>query len=190
MGKPHDSYPEITEPVIVKYCPHCTLPGDFCIHGPCWEKCKPWCMENCPEYYPELSGISLEDAKTKAAAAIDKARNKEKPGGKVQRAASPHVNIKKMTRGGRKCITSVSGMEGFGVNLDDAAKSFKKKFACGSAVVKGECGQPDSVDIQGDFEDEVIDMICDVFKKVPRDKITCEFGGSKRGGKKNGPPSG
>merc|ERR1711957_207796 len=113
MGKPHDSYPEITEPVIVKYCPHCGLPGDFCIHGPHWDKCKPWCMENCPEYYPELGDVSLTDAKAKAAAAVDKTKVKEKPGGKVVRSASPSITIKKMSRGGRKCVTSVIGLEGF-----------------------------------------------------------------------------
>ena len=37
---------------------------------------------------------------------------------------------------------------GFGVKLDAVAKLFKKKFACGSSVVKGENGAPDTVDVQ------------------------------------------
>jgi translation initiation factor 1 (eIF-1/SUI1) len=39
-------------------------------------------------------------------------------------------------RQGRKMVTTVSGLEMFDVKLEDAAKKFKKKFACGSAVQK------------------------------------------------------
>merc|ERR1712048_1409105 len=114
-----------------------------------WDKCKPVCMEKFPHYYPELcSAENLDEAKKKAAEATEKSKVKELPGGKKKREASPSVTIKKLSRGGRKCVTSVAGLDGFGVKLDDAAKLFKKKFACGCSVVAGENGAQDSVDIQ------------------------------------------
>merc|ERR1719229_1416694 len=112
---------------------------------------KPWCMENAPHYYPELSGVSLDAAKKSAEAAQEKGKEKLLPGGKKKREASPHITIKKLSRGGRKCVTSVTGLESFGVKLEPMAKLFKKKFSCGASVVKGDAGQPDTVDIQGNF---------------------------------------
>mmetsp|Transcript_86929 Transcript_86929/g.230227 ORF Transcript_86929/g.230227 Transcript_86929/m.230227 type:complete len:230 (-) Transcript_86929:260-949(-) len=181
--KPHDSYPPMTGPVEVEYCPHDGLPPDFCQYGSSWEKSKPWCIEHYPHYYPELSGVSLEDAKKAAQAASDKSKVKELPGGKVKRAVSPRVTIKKLTRGGRKCVTSVTGLEGFDVKMEAVAKAFKTRFACGCAVVKGDNGLPDSVDIQGDFGDEVIEQLCDKFK-IPKEKCTLSDGGTKKAGKK------
>eukprot|EP00435_Cladocopium_sp_Y103_P007587 s3064_g2.t1 len=148
--KLHDSYPPMESAVNVVYCPLCTLPPDFCQYGPMWEKCKPWCLENAPHYYPELSGVSLEDAKKKAEEVSEKSKEKLLPGGKVKRAKSPHVTIRKLNRGGRKCVTSVAGLDLFSIKLDDVAKLFKKKFACGCSVVKGENTLPDTVDIQGE----------------------------------------
>jgi len=185
--KPHDSYPPMTGPVEVEYCPHDGLPPDFCQYGPAWDKSKPWCLEKYPHYYPELSGVSLDDAKKAAQAATDKVKVKELPGGKKVRATSPRVTIKKLTRGGRKCVTSVFGLEGFEVNRDAVAKAFKTRFACGCAVVKGDNGLPDSVDIQGDFEQEVVDQLVDKFK-VPLEKIIRTDGAvsTKKAGKKKG----
>lgn len=183
--KAHDSYPEIKKEEKVVYCPICGLPPDFCQYGVSWAKCKPSCIEKFPQYYPELAGINLDEAKDTAAAAAEKGKVKEKPGGKKVREASPHVTVKKLTRGGRKCVTMIVGLDGFGVNLDAAAKKFKKKFACGCAVVKGEAGHPDSVDVQGDIADtgDPVDLICDEFRSVPREKVTIEAGGTKKKGK-------
>eukprot|EP00927_Polykrikos_kofoidii_P011594 TRINITY_DN14948_c0_g1_i1.p1 TRINITY_DN14948_c0_g1~~TRINITY_DN14948_c0_g1_i1.p1 ORF type:complete len:166 (-),score=30.43 TRINITY_DN14948_c0_g1_i1:379-876(-) len=62
---PHDKQPPMQQAVKVVYCPNCGLPPDFCQYGPTWEKCKPWCLENFPQYYPHLSGVSLDEAKKK-----------------------------------------------------------------------------------------------------------------------------
>merc|ERR1712007_275014 len=123
-------------------------------------------------------------AKKKAEEASEKSKEKLLPGGKKKREASPSVTIKKLSRGGRRCVTSVAGLDGFGVKLEGVAKLFKKKFACGVSVVKGENGAPDTVDIQGDFEDEVVDIIRGEYKDVPADKITSVDGGTKKKKKK------
>eukprot|EP00747_Dinoflagellata_sp_TGD_P181990 gnl/TRDRNA2_/TRDRNA2_36046_c0_seq1.p1 gnl/TRDRNA2_/TRDRNA2_36046_c0~~gnl/TRDRNA2_/TRDRNA2_36046_c0_seq1.p1 ORF type:complete len:277 (-),score=103.64 gnl/TRDRNA2_/TRDRNA2_36046_c0_seq1:101-931(-) len=181
---PHDQMPAMVTAVEVTYCPIDGLPPDFCQYGPSWEKSRPWCLENFPQYYPELAGMSLADAKNVAEGVVEKSKVKELPGGKKKREVSPHVTIKRLARGGRKCVTSVIGLEGFGVKLEDAAKRFKKKFACGSAVVKGDAGIPDCVEIQGDFEEEVTELIVEEWTQVPREKIASMDGGTKKGGKK------
>ena len=71
-------------------------------------------------------------------------------------------------------ITTIYGLDTFGVQLKEAAKLCKKKFACGSAVVENP-GVPDAVEIQGDpGEDEVRDFICSKFPEVDRKKFTFE----------------
>mmetsp|Transcript_19909 Transcript_19909/g.46326 ORF Transcript_19909/g.46326 Transcript_19909/m.46326 type:complete len:254 (+) Transcript_19909:84-845(+) len=184
--KPHDLYPEIAGPENVVYCSTCDLPPEFCQTSPLWEKCKPECIEKFGYFYPELAGggaVALEDAKKAAQESAEKGKIKELPGGKKKREKSPEITIRKLTRGGRKCVTSITGLEGFGVKNDAAAKLCKKKFACGCSVVKGDAGQPDSVDIQGDFEEEVVDLLAENFKEVPRDKIVLLAEGTKKKGK-------
>uniref|UniRef100_A0A5B6YSY7 Putative translation machinery-associated protein 22 n=1 Tax=Davidia involucrata TaxID=16924 RepID=A0A5B6YSY7_DAVIN len=46
------------------------------------------------------------------------------------------VVIGKVVRNKRKCITTVKGLERFGVRLSDASKKHGKKFATGASVVK------------------------------------------------------
>jgi density-regulated protein DRP1 len=179
----HTDYPPMSGPAKIEYCPIDGLPPDFCQYGPSWDQSRPWCLENYPHYYPELSGVDIDAAKKKAAEAVDKSKQKQLPGGKLKRDASPTVSIKKLSRGGRKCVTSVCGLEGFGVKNDVAAKLFKKKFSCGASVVKGENGAADTVDIQGDFEQEVVEIISKEFKEIPVDKIEFLEGGTKKKGK-------
>jgi len=181
--RPHTDYPPINAAEPMMYCTVCGLPPDFCQYGPSWGKCKPVCMENFPQYYPELSGVSLEDAKKTAEAAGEKSKEKLLPGGKKKRELSPRVTIKKLTRGGRKCVTTVTGLDGFDVNLQEVAKLFKKKFACGASVEKGEAGQPDSVDIQGDVEYDIVELLEKEYSNIPADKITIAAEGTKKKGK-------
>merc|ERR1712118_304916 len=137
----------------VVYCPIDGLPPDFCQYGPSWELSKPWCMQNFPHYYPDLVGASLEDAQKAADLAAEKIKDKPAPG-KIKKKVEQQVSVKKLSRGGRKCVTHVTGLDSFGLKLDQVAKVFKKKFACGCSVVDGDPGFPDHIEIQGDFEEE------------------------------------
>ncbi|KAJ0959921.1 hypothetical protein J5N97_000310 [Dioscorea zingiberensis] len=60
---------------------------------------------------------------------------KRLPGGKVKKKEKLEVIIEKVTRNKRKCITTVKGLELFGVKLSDASKKLGKKFATGASVV-------------------------------------------------------
>ena len=59
-------------PQTVLYCPHCTLPPEFCEHGPCFDRCLPWLRDNFPQYLSEemlassLAATSISDEGTAA----------------------------------------------------------------------------------------------------------------------------
>ena len=97
------------------------------------------------------------------------------PALRVQIVQVKQVVIKKALRNKRKTITVVAGLDSFGVKLDKATKVFAKKFSCGCSVAKGVPGaKGDEIDIQGDFGDEIVEVILANFKEVPKDKITFE----------------
>jgi density-regulated protein DRP1 len=75
------------------------------------------------------------------------------------------------SRSKKKFVTSVVGLDGFNVDLKEAAKVFGKRFACGASVVRTAPGMPDSIDIQGDFADDVSELIEERFE-VPEDCIS------------------
>ena len=59
----------------------------------------------------------------------------------------PQLIIERAVRNKRKCVTTVKGLDLFGIKLADAAKKFGKKFACGSSVVKDASGK-EEIDVQ------------------------------------------
>ena len=41
-------------PLKVHYCGVCSLPPEYCEHGPLFDKCKEWMEENLPDEYARL----------------------------------------------------------------------------------------------------------------------------------------
>ncbi|EIE84043.1 hypothetical protein RO3G_08748 [Rhizopus delemar RA 99-880] len=58
----------------------------------------------------------------------------------------------------------------FGVDLKKAAKMFANRFACGSSVAKNNQGQ-DEIVVQGDFSDELYQLILSNWPNVPEENI-------------------
>lgn len=96
------------------------------------------------------------DRITNVSAAQDKPDKGQK--GKPKKKAAKEVVITLATRQRKKAITSVEGLDLFGVKLADAAKVFGKKFACGSSVVNNP-SQKDQIDIQGDVQEVIPELI-------------------------------
>ena len=54
-------------PLRVVYCPNCTMPPEFCEHGPCFDRCLPWLRDNFPQYLStenlerSMAAVSLAD---------------------------------------------------------------------------------------------------------------------------------
>ena len=159
----------------VPYCPICSMPFEYAEFSPLYEKSKANFSETYKEYYPDVEGDEeLASLMTKLGFEgsddhAKKARGKPKPeaasaeGGASGEGAPPPPQSKKEkkkqqeteivielnNRNKKKHITIVTGLEHFDVDTQSAAKLFGKKFACGSALKKGEAGKPDQIEIQG-----------------------------------------
>ncbi|CAN6563795.1 unnamed protein product [Malus baccata var. baccata] len=175
------------QPVRVLYCAMCSLPAEYCEFGPDFEKCKPWLIQNAPDLYPDLvkeanaketdkvanqlqsTGISSGGGDG-AASSAPKEEVKRLPGGKIKKKEKQEVTIEKVTRNKRKSITTVKGLELFGVKLSDASKKLGKKFATGASVVKGPT-EKDQIDVQGDIAYDIVEFITDTWPDVPEAAI-------------------
>ena len=83
---------------------------------------------------------------------------------------SPMVVLERNTRNKKKCITTIIGLDTFGVKLAEASKLFGKKFASGASVVKNPEGKG-QIDVQGDFLDQAAELILKQFKEVQRENV-------------------
>ena len=50
-------------------------------------------------------------------------------------AKDKKIRVILLKRGGKKIISSILGLENYGVNLADCARLLAKKFACGAAAI-------------------------------------------------------
>ena len=96
------------------------------------------------------------------------------------------VVVERATRNKRKCVTTIIGLDLFGVKLAEAAKKFGKKFACGASVTK-DASNKEQIDVQargglaaaqhlasadvfavaqGDFMDDIAEFICKEWSEV------------------------
>jgi density-regulated protein DRP1 len=75
------------------------------------------------------------------------------------------ISIQMKKRSGKKMVTEIKGLELFGIKLKQATKTLGKKFASGCSVVK-EAGE-EMIDLQGTFEDEVIDFLMETYPEIP-----------------------
>lgn len=114
---------------------------------------------------------------------------------------SLEVTIKRIERNKRKYVTSIHGLEAFGVyilfvccvwcssgalgvDLKKAAKLFAQKFATGSSVTKNPQGLEEIV-VQGDVSGEIVEMIEEgvgLLKGVPKDNVVEVEEKRKKGG--------
>lgn len=78
--------------------------------------------------------------------------------GKPKKKREKEIVISLATRQRKKAITSVEGLDLFGVKLSDAAKVFGKKFACGSSAVTNPSLR-EQIDIQGDVQESLPELI-------------------------------
>ncbi|KAI3701399.1 hypothetical protein L6452_26438 [Arctium lappa] len=178
---------EKPQPVQVPYCGVCGLPAEYCEFGPDFEKCKPWLIRNAPQLYPDLiqesnsneadkvsdqlQSSSITDSTGPSGSSAPKQEPvKRLPGGKIKKKDKQEVIIEKVTRNKRKSITTIKGLELFGVKLSDASKKLGKKFATGASVVKGPT-EKDQIDVQGDIAYDIVEFITDTWPDVPETAI-------------------
>ncbi|KAL4589510.1 hypothetical protein LXL04_002417 [Taraxacum kok-saghyz] len=177
---------EKPQPVQVLYCGVCGLPAEYCEFGPDFEKCKPWLIQNAADIYPDLQDAnakevdkvsnqlqssSITDGTSASGSSAPKQESVKKlPGGKVKKKERQEVIIEKVTRNKRKSITTIKGLELFGIKLSDASKKLGKKFATGASVVKGPT-EKDQIDVQGDIAYDILDFITHTWPDVPETAV-------------------
>lgn len=174
MAEAVDSTPEEAEdtpvqyPLTVEYCGICTMPPEYCGHGPAPAKCYEWMKENLPRHYArlvegvegQLGGLAVGDGKrqTRGGKAMKKLKKKE--------VTMKFVEVSRATRSKKKCVTMVVGLKTFEIDLKKASKTFAQHFSCGSAVTGD-----DEIVIQGDVGYDVIDFIQEKWPDVGDDAI-------------------
>ena len=91
----------------------------------------------------------------------------------------PEVVLERNTRRGKKVVTTITGLEGFGVKLGEAAKLFGKKFASGASVTKS-VTLADQIDVQGDFLDQAVELILKQYKDTVKRSDVYYIEGKKK----------
>ncbi|KAH9236133.1 hypothetical protein K456DRAFT_1890850 [Colletotrichum gloeosporioides 23] len=174
----------------VIYCGVCTLPPEYCEYGGTVKKCQEWLQKNQPELYQRIwsavrylrriitealeaatASLSVDAQKRAAKDAQKKTAKAEAAEAKqADKLAKSTVTIKRIERNKRKFVTSVSGLERFGLENKKVAKEFGKKFATGSSVTKTPSGSEEIV-VQGDVSDEIEEFLLEKYKEIPEDNI-------------------
>jgi len=179
--------------LVMLYCGVCTFPPEYCEFGSHVTRCKTWLAETHPDVYPKyysedaltskVGTLSLEaQSKLEKDTAKKEAKAEAKADAEAKKKQAAKVTIKRIERTKRKHVTSIHGLEAFGVDLKKAAKLFAQRFATGSSVTKNAQGL-DEIVVQGDVSDEVLEMIEDassgsggaslsILKEVPAGNVT------------------
>ena len=90
-----------------------------------------------------IEGLSLESLPTQELPPKQMPGNK----GKKKKSSKSEVVLERNTRNKKKCVTTISGLDQFGVKLSEASKLFGKKFASGASIVKNAEGK-EQIDVQ------------------------------------------
>ena len=160
------------------YEPSSGLPAEYCEYLPKGEfkKALPWLAKtfdaawlraHCGRYEGLLGDVlegvegAMADLELDASQEKKKDKEKKEKSGKKKKDKKPEIVLERSVRNKRKCITTVKGLDQFGVKLGEAAKLMGKKFACGASVVKEAMGE--TIDIQGDFQLETAELILQKF---------------------------
>ena len=164
----HTTVPEIemTEimPTSVTYCGVCSFPPEYCEFGLSFKRCKDWLSQNERDLFEKLySDVALANATStlsvekeeKIHKELEKklAREEAKLERELQKKLSSKVVIKRIERNRRKHIISISGLEGFNIDMKKLAKTFALKFATGASVTKN-AEKKEEIMVQGDVSDE------------------------------------
>lgn len=163
-------------PLRVLYCGVCSLPTEYCEYMPDVAKCRQWLEKNFPN---EFAKLTVENSPKQEAgitegqgtAGEEEEKKKQKRGGRGQikqkkKTVPQKVTIAKIPRAKKKYVTRVCGLATFEIDLKEAQRFFAQKFSCGASVT-GE----DEIIIQGDFTDDIIDVIQEKWPEVDDDSI-------------------
>ena len=79
--------------------------------------------------------------------------------------AEPALVLELSSRGKKKSVTTISGLDLFGVKLPEAGKLLGKKFACGASVTKTAEAGKEQVEVQGDVVARAAELLVEQYGK-------------------------
>ncbi|NXY49123.1 DENR protein, partial [Ceuthmochares aereus] len=145
----------------------------YCEYMPDVTKCRQWLEKNFPD---EFAKLTVENSPKQEAGVGEGQGNvgeeeekKKQKRGKIKqkkKTVPQKVTIAKIPRAKKKYVTRVCGLATFEIDLKEAQRFFAQKFSCGASVT-GE----DEIIIQGDFTDDIIDVIQEKWPEVDDDSI-------------------
>ncbi|MCI4388103.1 hypothetical protein PGIGA_G00081560 [Pangasianodon gigas] len=173
-------------PLKVLYCGVCSLPTEYCEYMPEPAKCRQWLEKNFPDVFARLTMGNAPKQETGGGgggggggagaaevppAGEEEEKKKQKRGGRGQikqkkKTVPQKVTIAKIPRAKKKYVTRVCGLGTFDIDLKEAQRFFAQKFSCGASVTA-----EDEIIIQGDFTDDIIDVIQEKWPEVDDDSI-------------------
>ncbi|XP_065118895.1 density-regulated protein [Paramisgurnus dabryanus] len=178
------SNPDAKYPLKVLYCGVCSLPVEYCEYMPEPAKCKQWLEKNFPAVFAKLTlGTAPRQETGGGGGGVgggasevphvgeEEEKKKQKRGGRGQikqkkKTVPQKVTIAKIPRAKKKYVTRVCGLNTFDIELKEAQRFFAQKFSCGASVTAD-----DEIIIQGDFTDDIIDVIQEKWPEVDDDSI-------------------
>ncbi|KAK8660632.1 hypothetical protein V6N13_051554 [Hibiscus sabdariffa] len=153
---------EKPQPVVVQYCQVCAANAN-----------------EADKVADQLQSTGISSADSGGSSEAKQEEVKRLPGGKIKKKEKKEVIIEKVVRNKRKCITTVKGLELFGVKLSDASKKLGKKFATGASVVKGPTDK-EQIDVQGDISYDIVEFITETWPDVLETSIFFIEDGKKK----------
>lgn len=168
--------------IQVEYCPTCSFPLEYCEFS---HAVKAETAAEAAAPATEAAGVpstattsapaaAPSTAVSSAAGAAAEAPVPAAAAVKKEKAKMKKVNIKVVARNKTKSITTVVGLESYGVVLADAAKKLSKKLGCGCAVTKQQMNPAlEELSIQGGFIYELIEAFSDWYA-IPEERVTFE----------------
>ncbi|XP_032085640.1 density-regulated protein [Thamnophis elegans] len=168
--------PDVDYPLRVLYCGVCSLPTEYCEYMPDMAKCRQWLEKNFPNEFAKLTAENCPKQESgigegQGMIGEEEEKKKQKRGGRGQikqkkKTVPQKVTIAKIPRAKKKYVTRVCGLATFEIDLKEAQRFFAQKFSCGASVT-GE----DEIIIQGDFTDDIIEVIQEKWPEVDDDSI-------------------
>uniref|UniRef100_A0A673CSU9 Density-regulated protein n=1 Tax=Sphaeramia orbicularis TaxID=375764 RepID=A0A673CSU9_9TELE len=157
--------------------PDSKYPLKYCEYMPEPAKCRQWLEKNFPDVFARMtvgeSNAPKQEPGTGDAppAGEEEEKKKQKRGGRGQikqkkKTVPQKVTIAKIPRAKKKYVTRVCGLATFDIDLKEAQRFFAQKFSCGASVTA-----EDEIIIQGDFTDDIIDVIQEKWPEVDDDSI-------------------
>jgi len=194
---------EETKPVVpqfkvVKYCPVCTFPEEYCEYSHDLLKKRkelPLNAEAIAQAQPQ-SDTTLTQTTTPSTEETKKPEEEKK----IEQPAKPEeekkevkkkvkitdkIHIKNSKRSKRKAVTVIKNVEKFGLDLKEVGKLLSKKFACSSTVNKDEENK-DAIFMTGEFEDDLKDFLMEKFKTLKDEHFHIDRIKKKEEGKAEG----